>query len=337
MAGLLEHDKTQTPESADAAAPAAPAETPSPTPPVHAGPACATCASPLSGGQDWCLECGSAQPGRLGARHGWRAALTVAGTCALLATGAGAAAYAALSTESQGIAQAPPPAPVVAQAPPAPAPPAEETPTVPAPASEPADVPEVKAPADAADEPGPSPSPSPSASAGTGAGDGSAAGGDSSSGGGGADKGGSATDGPVALDLTGDAASTYDPLGRGGGEVGDPADALDGRASTAWEAPAGADGEVRIGLAISLEKAQTLSRVAFQADTPGFDVELYGTRAASLPPSIADSRWERLDSMRDVGIREEFAVAGKYRHVVLWVTAQPADTKVAIPEIQLFD
>jgi hypothetical protein len=139
------------------------------------------------------------------------------------------------------------------------------------------------------------------------------------------------------IDLDGDAASTYDPYDRAGSEVGDPADALDGKAGTAWEAPVGDDGQVRIGLAVSLEQARTLSRIAFKADTPGFTVEVYGTRAAKLPPDILDARWENLGTKKDVGISEELDVSGKFRHVVLWVTAQPADTKVAIPEIQLFD
>ena len=35
-------------------------------------------------GQDWCLECGTAAPGRLGARPGWRAAFTVVGLTTVL-------------------------------------------------------------------------------------------------------------------------------------------------------------------------------------------------------------------------------------------------------------
>jgi hypothetical protein len=131
--------------------------------------------------------------------------------------------------------------------------------------------------------------------------------------------------------------STYDPYDRGSAEVGDPADAVDGKAATAWEAPAGADGKVDIGLAVSLQQARTLSQLAFKADTPGFTVEVYGSRAEKLPPDILDARWKLIDTRKDVGVREEVALKGKYRHVLLWVTSQPADTKVAVPEIQLFD
>jgi len=40
--------------------------------------ACETCGAGMAPGQDWCLECGTAAPGRLGAsRSGWRSAFTV--------------------------------------------------------------------------------------------------------------------------------------------------------------------------------------------------------------------------------------------------------------------
>ncbi len=344
MAGLLERDKTQTaPQGAGpaAAAPDAPVVEPAGAPEVPAEPLarpCATCSAPLATGQDWCLECGSAQPGRLGTRAGWRAALSVAGACAVLATGAGAAAYAALSSESQRVASAPaPPAatPTVTPPPVVPAPPpaATDTPTVDAPATAGADVPPAKAP----DIDPPSSSGSPGSAAtpgGTSADADSDATGDS---GGGDDGAADTSSDPVAIDLSADSASTYDPYDRGGADVGDPADAVDGKASTAWEVPAGDDGKVDIGLAVSLDEARTLSQLAFKADTPGFTVEVYGTRAAKLPPDVLDARWENIDTRKDVGVREEVELKGKYRHVLVWVTAQPADTKAAISEIQLFD
>ena len=40
---------------------------------------------------------------------------------------------------------------------------------------------------------------------------------------------------------------------------------------------------------------------------------------------------------RDAGVSETLKLDGKYRHVLLWFTVQPADTKVRIPEIKLFD
>ena len=142
---------------------------------------------------------------------------------------------------------------------------------------------------------------------------------------------------PEAIDLPADAGSTYDPYERGRGEVGDPADALDGKADTAWQAPVGEQGDVRVGIAVSLEEAQTLSKVALTADTPGFTVEVYATRATKLPPDVLDARWEHVGDRADAGVTEEVELDGTYRHVLLWFTTQPADTIVRIPEIQLFD
>src|SRR5687767_4420909 len=106
MSAVLEPTPTPPSEPTGAAQPDAPA----PEAPAPVERPCTTCGAALEPEQDWCLECGSAQPGRLGDRAGWRAALTVIGATALLATGAGAAAYAALDSEAtrDATAQAPP-------------------------------------------------------------------------------------------------------------------------------------------------------------------------------------------------------------------------------------
>src|SRR3954467_4721331 len=114
---------------------------------------CSECSAPLQPDQDWCLECGTAQPDRPGARPGWRTAAAVLATTGVLASGAVAAAYAGLSADARKAAapnaqaalpaQPPaPPAPPPPRAPPPPpppppaAPPAQTTP--PAPATPPA-------------------------------------------------------------------------------------------------------------------------------------------------------------------------------------------------------
>jgi hypothetical protein len=58
---------------------------------------CPTCGAGMAAGQDWCLECGSAAPGRLGGRPGWRAVGTITGLTAVLVAGAAAAGYAAIT------------------------------------------------------------------------------------------------------------------------------------------------------------------------------------------------------------------------------------------------
>nr|MDQ5809041.1 hypothetical protein [Actinomycetota bacterium] len=56
--------------------------------PDDASRLCVNCAALLEEGQDWCLECGTAQPGRITGKPGWRAALVVVAVVGLLAAGA---------------------------------------------------------------------------------------------------------------------------------------------------------------------------------------------------------------------------------------------------------
>src|SRR3954447_13324470 len=90
-----------------------------PEAPVEAAPevrTCPTCATPLEPDQDWCLQCGQAQPGRLANLPGKRAAATILVLTTLLVGGAVAASYAALQddpavppADTTQLAQAPPP------------------------------------------------------------------------------------------------------------------------------------------------------------------------------------------------------------------------------------
>src|SRR5918912_1174556 len=60
---------------------------------------CPACEAPLEPEQDWCLNCGTAQPGRLAGLTGKRAAATVLSLTALLVGGAVAASYPALQDD----------------------------------------------------------------------------------------------------------------------------------------------------------------------------------------------------------------------------------------------
>src|SRR4051812_4673037 len=57
---------------------------------------CSECGEAMLDSQDWCLNCGTAAPGRLGSRPGWRAVSTVTLLTLVLVMGAVAASYAAL-------------------------------------------------------------------------------------------------------------------------------------------------------------------------------------------------------------------------------------------------
>ena len=332
MAGLLDKPTTEEPRAAaPAAAPEAP-HAPLPAPPDDASRLCVGCAALLEPGQDWCLECGTAQPGRLGGRPGWRAALTVVGITSILAAGAIAAGYAALSSDAEHRAAAPaPPAaqPSVPPPPATPTPPAEQPEAVTPPEQPPAEEPKpVEPPKN--EEPAPPSDPAPAAPTPP------------------ADEndGGSApADEPESkpkrdpspiVALAPDAASTFDPMERGGNLTGDPAEAIDGNRRTAWEAPVGQDGRVDIGLLISLDKLTAMKQLRLRAGTPGFNVELYGATSRQVPEGdVLNPDWKQLDTTRDFGTDEKLKIGGKYRHVVLWFTEQPADTKVMIPEVEL--
>ncbi|MDQ3742643.1 MAG: hypothetical protein M3389_17060, partial [Actinomycetota bacterium] len=156
------------------------------------------------------------------------------------------------------------------------------------------------------------------------------------------DEGDTATEEPKVdpvIALGPDAASTFDPYDRAGGLSGDPADAIDGKMRTKWEAPVAVeDGKVNIGLLVSLEEAKAIEKVRLQAGTPGFTVELYGSKLGTPPEAApgATKYWQKLDATRDFGTDEMLNVGGgKFRHVLLWFTDQPADTKVMIPEVTL--
>jgi hypothetical protein len=303
---------------------------------------CDRCGSAMALGQDWCLECGTAAPGRLGGRPGWRAAVTVVGLTLVLAGGAVAASYAALSSDAQKEAsKAPPPAaaPIVAStpAPPAPAPtttaaappPPPSTPS-PAPSTSAPKVPAPKVPA------APSPTPTPSHSKG------STGTGTTGTGTGTTDTGTATTpSGPVAVELGPDAASIYDPYNRIT-DSGDPADSYDQSADTTFSfSTAPGPPEMGVGLDYNLDTAKTVKQIEVTTDTPGFTIEVYGS-PTGRPRDILDNRWQHVVSKKDVGKDGKDKAttiklpsdAGKFRHILLWITAPPqAGPTVGLTEV----
>ena len=295
--------------------------------------------------QDWCLECGAAAPGRLGARPGRRAALTVLVTTLALACGAVAASYAALSGDAHRSAAAPAPpsvTPVAQQAPatptapvapaPAPTPPAPVLHGIPGlPANHPVipilpqrqlpvvPVKPLPTPAPVQIKPKPAPKPKPAA--------------------------------PQPIALGTDAARLYDPYGSAV-DKGDPAAAYDKNLGTSWFVTSkNSTGSMAVGLVVDLEKARHVQTVALATSTPGYTVELYGAPDGDLPPDVLDTRWSHLanrsqvdetkrdgskagDGAERIALRSR---AGFYRYVLLWFTAPPASggPTVRISELSL--
>lgn len=327
---LLEAEPTQAPT-----APGAPDGAPADTAPAPAR-TCAACGAGMAAEQDWCLSCGTAAPGRLGQRPGWRAAVTVLALTLVLVAGSVAAAYAALTSDATQEASAPPPPDVspVAQAAPATppssaTPPAPKLPKVQAPATTPA-------PSTPATPVTPTPAPQPVAPATPPS---SATG----SGGTGGGQGTGTLPAPVELPLPADAGALYDPSQL----VVPPADpalarrALDGKASTAFTITPSRP-EWGVGYVVDLQKPHGLRTLEITTSTPGFRVEVYATDLATPPPTVTDARWAHLADRKAVsadGKPDTLRLddgATTYRTLLVWVTKGPAQGgRVALGELKV--
>ena len=330
---LLEAEQAPAPVAPPEPPPEAPSEPKAPAPGART---CGACGAEMAPGQDWCLACGTAAPGRLGARPGWRAASTVTGLTAVLVAGAVAASYAALKSDAGREAAAPAPANVapVPQPPPA-TPPAQTTPapatppaqTTPAPSahspsgSKGGGLPKVSAPKSssgsgtpAAKPVKPAPSTStpststPSASTPSG----------SPGGGGSTTQHGSGTGttttpkpaAPTRIALTTHAGTVYDPY-QGAAAVGDASKALDGKPGTSWFVESKTPGDMGVGYVVDVGKLRGIREIRLATSTPGFRVEVYATDEAALPPDILDTRWSHIKNRSDVDGRADTSDGNK--------------------------
>jgi hypothetical protein len=318
------------------------AEAPAPPlPPEPGSHGCAKCGARMTGGQDWCLQCGAGAPGSVGS-GGWRSLTTVLALTAVLLLGAAAAGYAALSKKTrhapivtQTVAQAAP-APLASTTPPGATP---TTPTTPLPGAvaKPPKIP-VKAVTPTPAAPAPAAT-TPTTTTGTGNQNNSSTGGSKTP----------EEKQPEALLLDTNAAATYDPYAYPASWFGDPSLAIDGDTTTAWSAqvnPATAPALAE-GLVIDLKSARKLSAVKLVTSTPGMTVQIYGSAAKRLPASITDPAWVPLS--RSITVKKRHARLGlrnhakSYRFVTLWVSKAPASAvgtpeapgKVTIDELEL--
>jgi len=328
---LLEAEPALAPP---ASAPEAPAPAAAePAPPEAPARACAACGAPLEAEQDWCLACGTAAPGRLAGRPGWRSALVIALTATVLVAGAVAAAYAALNDDAAREASAPAGADIAPVATPTPQTPAAEQPPVQpttlqdlptigsgkagagsAPPAAPVDTtpaPTTSVPAQdqPAAQPGQTPATTPTAEP-----------------------------GPQAIEVAEDAGEVYDPLQRAR-NAGNPAKALDGDPSTDWAISSSVPEQPGVGYVVSLDKARGIQQIRVQTSTPGFKVEIYATDEATPPPQITDTRWAHIRDSADVKARQRIVLGkgtSRYRTVLLWFTEPPsAGDRIRLTELRL--
>jgi hypothetical protein len=326
----------------------APAAQPVP-PPV--GRPCAACGAPLAPGQDWCLQCGAGAPGSLRESGAWRSGAGAIAAAAVLALGAGAAAYAALNkghraghVVTRTIAQVP----AAATAPGSVAPPATATPTPPRPLGTPTTLkappttpgkafklPKIAAPNFAK---APITTPTTSVRSSTPA---------PSTGGGALPP---AASGPAAIVLDTNAASTYNPYAAPAAGFGDPSLAIDGETSTAWTAqvdPAVAP-RMAAGLVVDLKSARRLSALTLITSTPGMTVQIYGATGRTAPATITDPGWTKLgpalvEHKRKLRLTLHDS-SHAFRFVVLWISHVPAASvgsaaapgHVSVNELELF-
>lgn len=272
---------------APAPAPSAgPAETTGATPPEPPAVAtCRTCGAGLIADQDWCLECGTAAPGRLGERPGWRLGAVVLALTLLLVGGASVAGYAAVTgdAERQTAAQNPDPGtPVPAQvpAPPAPASPTSEPPepeplpSTPSSSDTSSDFDTTAPPVDdtTVDPVTPLPSTPPTTIPDL--------------------PGGTAA--PTAFRISADDLKVYDTYERAGAEFGDPEDALN-RDEPFFDVTVPADGEpIGAGLKVDLGAVRQVREITFRTTTPGMGLEVYGI--AKGDPKGLKAGWRELDT-----------------------------------------
>jgi hypothetical protein len=315
----------------------------------------------MSADQDWCLNCRTARPGRLGTRAGWRAAATVSGATLLLVCGAVAASYAALTDDAgkkadqpgggsaTPIAQAPvqvPGAPSTAVPPvtttPGAAPPATTTGGATLPG-----LPKLPTGSNTGVKGTPVLPPPPTS---TGTTTGTSTGTTTTTTTTNTTTTGTTTT-PAALQplaLGADAADIYDPYQRATAK-GDPADAYDKNAGGAWFVTSAAK-PMQVGLLVDLEARKNLKQIQFSTTTPGFRLEVYGTDGSALPPDILDTRWTHLASRSDVdqnttgdnakGDGKEIVNLRKdgeqVRQLVLWFTTPPdSGTTVRLRDLVL--
>ena len=320
--------------------------------------------------QDWCLNCGTAAPGRLGERPGWRAASTVIALALLLVLGAVGASYAALTGDSKPKQTASTPAPTTAAqvTPPAATtqpPAATQPPTTATTPAEPKKLPKVKTPTAGATPgspitptPTPTPTPMPTTSTpatgtGTGTGTGTAGTGTNTGTTGtgtgtGTGTTGSGTTttpadtGPKPIELNGDAGTVYDPFKRAK-ESGETTRALDDDQTTSWYVDPTVPTQIAVGYVVDLGKLQGVRQIELQTPTPGFRVEIYATDETTPPPDILDTRWSHIKDVSNVGAKDDGqqkivlgAGTTKYRNVLLWFTQPPTDgPRLRITELKL--
>ena len=141
--------------------------------------------------------------------------------------------------------------------------------------------------------------------------------------------------GPKTIPLGADALSLYDPY-KNATAQGDPADADDNNGETAWFVTSKNPTSMGVGLMVDMESARGVKVLGMVTHTPGFRVEVYGSKT-EIPADVLDTRWHHITSRSRVdevakdktepGDKLERVVLGggtrKFRYYLLWFTTPP--------------
>ena len=322
------------PAAAPDAAQAAPAPAPEQPQAITAARSCAGCGGALAPGQGWCLQCGAGAPGSLGT-PGWRSAGAILGAAGVLALGAAAAGYAALSKSPRRapvvtvLARTPtPPAAVAPPAVTAPVPtPAVKTPIAPV-TTTPPKIPLTTPTPKATTTPTTPTTTTPSGTGGA--------------------PGEEAKSSAILLDTN--AASTYNPYNYPASGFGDPSLAIDGDPTTGWTAQVDPARAPRLaeGLLIDLKTPQRVAAVQIITSTPGMSIQIYGAVGSAAPTSITNHAWVKLTHSVVMHKRQLRMTLSQPKHAfrffTLWLSAAPASAvgtpaapgHVTVDELELF-
>jgi hypothetical protein len=96
-----------------------------------------------------------------------------------------------------------------------------------------------------------------------------------------------------------------------------------------------------------MKSLKKLSAVKLVTTTPGMTVQVYGSAAKTVPPSITDPAWSSLS--RSIVVKKRHARIGlrnrkkSYRFVTLWISKAPASSvgtatapgRVTVNELEL--
>jgi hypothetical protein len=144
--------------------------------------------------------------------------------------------------------------------------------------------------------------------------------------------------GPKRIVLDTDAASTYNPYAYPVTRFGDPALAIDADPTTAWTAQPDSNGRIDSGMALNLKAPHRVHYLLVQG-TRGLTFDVYGTQGAA-PASITDPAWVKVASAH-LAKREQRIVlktgGQRLQSLALWIPTAPASAgAVKIAEVAVY-